>query len=256
LNIQIFSDLHLDVAATKPIAIAASVDLVIAAGDICEGALRGFEQLRRIVPMHVPVVMVMGNHEYYRRFIPDELASARAAAPAFNIQLLENDAVVLEGIRFVGASLWTDYCLFGEARQTRAMNVCRANMNDHRLIGWSKQPWRRFRPQEAAILHQRSKVYLATTLAQHFDGQTVVITHHAAHRRSVHSEFQDDWLSAAYVSDLSAMIEESQPTLWVHGHVHQSFDYRVGSTRMLCNPHGYGDENSAFNGSLVVEIRA
>jgi Icc-related predicted phosphoesterase len=254
MKLQIFSDLHLDVAPIKPIRIGDDVDLVISAGDVCEGALRAFEHLRRIVPMRLPVIMVMGNHEYYRRFIPDELALAREKAPALNVHLLENDAIVLGGIRFVGATLWTDYRLLGEARQTRAMNVCRVNMNDHRLIGWSKQPWLRFRPQEAAVLHHRSKTYLATALAEPFGGPTVVITHHAPHRQSIHADFQDDWLSAAYVSDLSELIEAHQPTLWVHGHVHRSFDYRVGSTSMLCNPHGYGNENPAFDGSLVVEI--
>src|SRR6266404_176620 len=106
---QIFSDLHLDVYPIKPITIMPGVDLVIVAGDVCEGVLRAFEHLRRIVPMHIPIVMVLGNHEFYRRFIPDELALARSNAGAFNIQVLENNTVVLGGVRFVGANFWTDY---------------------------------------------------------------------------------------------------------------------------------------------------
>jgi predicted phosphodiesterase len=256
MKLQIFSDLHLDAAPIKPITIVDGVDIVIAAGDTCEGALRAFEHLRRIVPMQIPIIMVMGNHEYYRRFVPDELSLARATAPALNIHLLEDDAVVFGQVRFIGATLWADYQLFGEALQARVMSVCSQNMNDHRLIGWSKQPWLRFRPQEATLLHHRSRTYFAATLAERFDGPTVVITHHAAHRQSIHPDFQNDWLSAAYVSNLSDLIEARQPTLWVHGHTHHSFDYRIGATRVLCNPHGYGNENPAFNGSLVVEISA
>jgi Icc-related predicted phosphoesterase len=254
MKLQIFSDLHLDVAPMKQITIADGVDVVIAAGDTCEGALRALEHLRRIVPLHIPIIMVMGNHEYYRRFIRDELSLARATAPAVNVHLLEDDAVVLGQVRFLGATLWTDYQLFGEALQLRMMSVCGQGMNDHRRIGWSKQPWLSFRPQEAALLHQRSETYLATKLAEPFEGPTVVITHHAAHRQSIHPDFRNDWLSAAYVSDLSELIEKHQPRLWVHGHIHHSFDYQVGSTRMVCNPHGYGNENPAFNGSLVVDI--
>jgi Icc-related predicted phosphoesterase len=61
-------------------------------------------------------------------------------------------------------------------------------------------------------------------------------------------------MSAAYVSDLSAVIKKGKPTAWIHGHVHESFDYRVGATRVLCNPHGYASENPSFNPSLVVEV--
>jgi hypothetical protein len=65
--------------------------------------------------------MVMGNHESYRRCLPDELALAREQALTFGINLLENDAVVIGGVRFVGATLWTDYRIFGAGSQAHAM---------------------------------------------------------------------------------------------------------------------------------------
>jgi Icc-related predicted phosphoesterase len=83
-----------------------------------------------------------------------------------------------------------------------------------------------------------------------------VLSHHAPHPRSNHSRFGSDLLSAAYVSDLTPVIDAGRPDMWVHGHVHESFDYRVGATRILCNPNGYGNENPAFEPSLVVEIRS
>src|SRR3954468_23476200 len=120
MKIQIFSDLHADVHPIKPITIVPGVDLVIVAGDTCEGGIRAFEYLRRIVPLHIPIAMVLGNHEYYRRSVPDELAAARSQAASFNIHLLENATVILagreggRGIRLVGATFWTDYLAFGE----------------------------------------------------------------------------------------------------------------------------------------------
>jgi Icc-related predicted phosphoesterase len=254
MKIQIFSDLHVDVSSIKPISMMLDVDLVIVAGDTCEGVLRAFDYLRQIVAVHIPILMVFGNHEYYRRFIPHELALARSHAAAFNIHLLENEAIVLGGVRFVGATLWTDYRIFGESNQAAVMNACATGMNDHRRIGWQKQPWLRFRPQEAALLHHQSKTYLAEVLATPFHGHTTVVSHHACHPRSIHPEFMSDSLTGAFASDLSTLIEAHQPTLWVHGHVHQSFDYRVGETRILCNPHGYGTENPNFDGALVVEV--
>jgi Icc-related predicted phosphoesterase len=105
--LQIFSDLHVGVRPMKPITVDKAVDVVAVAGDIAEGAQNAFVALRHIVPEKVPVVFVMGNHEYYRRFLRDELATAKAKAPEFNVIVLENDVVVIGGVRFAGASLWT-----------------------------------------------------------------------------------------------------------------------------------------------------
>ncbi|MBI1201936.1 MAG: metallophosphoesterase [Rhodopseudomonas sp.] len=254
MKVQIFSDLHADVARPQPIAVAPDVDAVIVAGDTCEGAESGFARLRKNLPMQIPIIAVLGNHEFYRRCWSDELALARAAAPLYGIHLLENDTVVMGNVRFVGASLWTDYALFGEHNLPRAMLVAGGGLNDHKRIKWSKQPWRRFRPQEALLLHKRSRTFIETTLAAPFDGATVVVTHHAPHPGSIHSRYKSDLLTAAYVSDLAALIEAGRPHLWVHGHVHESFDYMVGATRVVCNPHGYGTENSRFDPALVVEI--
>jgi Icc-related predicted phosphoesterase len=76
------------------------------------------------------------------------------------------------------------------------------------------------------------------------------------HWDSIEPRFRSDPLTGAFVSDLSELIETYQPTLWVHGHVHNSSDYLVGNTRIMCNPHGYGTENPDFNAALVVELEA
>jgi Icc-related predicted phosphoesterase len=252
MKVQIFSDLHADVARPRPITVAPKVDAAIVAGDVCEGAENGFARLRQIVPMQVPIIMVMGNHEYYRRHFAGELAVARQAAPLFGVHLLENDVVTLGGVRFIGCSLWTDYDLFGDPQ--RAMQVAATGLNDHRRIKWSKEPWLRFRPQEALGLHQQSRAFIEATMAAPFDGTTVVLTHHAPHPGSMHSRYKSDLLTAAYVSDLTAVIEAGRADLWVHGHVHESLDYRVGATRVVCNPHGYGTENERFDSALVVGV--
>lgn len=254
LRIQIFSDLHADVAKPRAIAVDPGVDAVVVAGDTCEGAERGFERLRQIVPMQIPIVMTLGNHEFYRRVWRDELAQARAAAPLYGVHLLENNVAIIGDVRFVGATLWTDYELFGHAHLPLAMHAAAGGLNDRRRITWNKKPWARFRPQEALGQHRRSRGFIEATLAEPFAGATVVVTHHGPHPRSVHPRFANDLLSAAYVSDLTAVIEAGQPKLWVHGHVHHSFDYRLGDTRVVCNPHGYGTENPDFDPALVLEV--
>jgi Icc-related predicted phosphoesterase len=91
-------------------------------------------------------------------------------------------------------------------------------------------------------------------LAEPFTGPTVVVSHHAPHPGSLHPRYANDLISAAYVSDLTAVIATGKPALWVHGHVHAAFDYRVGATHVICNAHGYGAENPNFDPALVVEV--
>jgi Icc-related predicted phosphoesterase len=256
MRIQVFSDLHADVAAVKPIRVGAGVDAVIVAGDTCQGVQESFAHIRQIVPMHIPVVATLGNHEYYRRCLPEELGIARAKAPDYGIRLLEDDTATIGDVRLVGCTLWTDYRAFGAANVPTAMRTAAQGLNDHRRITWSKQPWARFRPAEALLLHSRSRKFLQTTLQTEYAWPTVVITHHAPHPRSLHPRYANDLLSAAYVSDLEDLIVAAAPELWVHGHVHTSFDYTVGRTRVLCNPHGYGSENPDFDPGLVVEVGA
>jgi Icc-related predicted phosphoesterase len=271
MNLQIFSDLHAGVRPVKPITVGKNVDVVAVAGDICEGARNAFIVIRRIVPETIPVVFTMGNHEYYRRFLRDELEAAKTIGPDYNITVIEDNVVVIGGVRFVGASLWTDYQLFGANNAPAAMNAARTGMNDHRLIGWRKEPWERFRPQEALMLHAASRAFFADTLSSPFNGATVALSHHAPHARSVPDRFASDILSAAFASSVldeliaapdldrdagARDVVKARPRvdLWIHGHIHDSSDYRVGDTRVIANPHGYGNENPNFDPSLVVEV--
>jgi len=288
VKIQIFSDLHADVNKTKPIVVGADVDVdvVAVAGDIMEGAENSFATLRTIVPETTPIVLTMGNHEYYHRFFGEELEFAKAIAPNFNIRLLENSSTVIttsatDKVLFYGASLWTDYRLFGDHNVGAAMHAARFGMNDHRLISWKRDPWQRFRPQEAAMLHARSRAFFAEALATMppDDASPVVfLSHHAPDFRSVAPRYASDILTAAFASNMLAELlgetaaqnptEDSSDVdatgldggarpridLVIHGHVHNSADYHVGRTRVICNPHGYGNENPGFNPSLIVEI--
>jgi predicted phosphodiesterase len=254
MKIQLFSDLHADAVYCPVPEIVPGVACVVIAGDTQEGAVDAIQTLRTTIPMTVPIVMTCGNHEFYRRCLPQELAEAKAEAPLNGVHLLENDSVIIDGVRFIGATLWTDYELYGEPHRALAMTEAFNSMNDHRRISWSKQPWQRFRPREARMLHRRSRNFIEQELVKPFDGSTCVVTHHAPLAASLDPRFGTMAINAAYASDLSELIETKQPDVWVHGHVHRSWDYMTGRTRVICNPHGYGGENPSFNPALVIEL--
>lgn len=252
MKIWLFSDLHLEYAGLhRPLAIP-DADVCVVAGDLCRAPANGVHWLAENIAHTMPCVYVAGNHEFYKGSIREGLEDGRAAAARFeNIHFLENDAVILNGVRFLGATLWTDYRIEGSPEL--AMHYARERMNDYKQIAAQRNPWQRFLPQTAYRMHQDSRRFIETAL-QSDPIPTVVVTHHLPHARSVPARFKGDLLNAAYASDLSQIIELQQPALWIHGHTHDSADYTVGSTRIVCNPRGYDGENDRFDLWLVITV--
>lgn len=238
---QILSDLHADVVRIAPPRLAPKVDVVVVAGDVAAGVDRGFSYLRRHLGPDVPILAVAGNHEFYGGAVDERLAEARAAAPRHGITFLEDEVATVAGVRFAGTTLWTDYAIYGDERT--AMRVASAFLNDHSAI-------RGFPPSAARARHHAARAFLARTRCD------VVVSHHLPSHRSVSARFSGDSLTPAFASDLDDLVMAVAPELWIHGHTHASCDYRLGATRVLCNPHGYGGENPAYDPALVLDLGA
>lgn len=261
MKLWILSDLHQEFAklAWRP-DIVPGHDVLVLAGDIHASCRQALEYARSLTDR--PVVFVAGNHEFWMTKdtmvpIDDNLAEGLAfAARHDNLHLLENETVVIGGVRFIGATLWTDFELFGPKNRAACTIAARRNMLDFKYImaeDPAKNPFGVFTPRHARSRHSDSRAFIEAALASSHDGPTVVVTHHAPHRKSIHPRFAADPLTAAFVSDLAATIEAGRPDLWIHGHVHDPFDYRLGPTRVICNPRGYGNENPGFEVGLMIE---
>ncbi|MCA1408414.1 metallophosphoesterase [Ensifer sp. IC3342] len=229
-------------------------DVCVVAGDFGVGGVApALGWLHEHVAPAMDVVFVAGNHDYYRTAYVDALREGREAASRLpHVHFLENDAVTIGCVTFVGCTLWTDFAITGS--QELAIFDARTGMNDYKLIKFTKRPFVRFTPERTVRMHLYSRAYLEHALAT-AKGKTVVVTHHAPSRLSVSPRFADGRLSAAYASNLDDLMKDG-PTLWIHGHVHQPVDYVVGLTRVLSNPIGYpGELEDRFRGSwMVVDI--
>ena len=188
------------------------------------------------------VIYVAGNHEYYHNTynrVDDQL---RAGLPA-NIHFLQNQSYVLDGVLFLGATLWTDM----NGHDPITMNVVREYMNDYRTIKFlneTKNAWYRLTPEITLSEHRKTMAWLKEQLDANRAGDqlpVVVVGHHAPSKRSTKPEYQDDYhVNGAYSSHLDMFIEDyPEIQVWTHGHTHDLFDYMVGQTRILCNPRGY-----------------
>ncbi|NKK58799.1 hypothetical protein GFM44_23150 [Rhizobium leguminosarum bv. viciae] len=255
-KLWIQSDQHYEIYGKPLVFPIPEADVFVCAGDLMREPADAVMWLDVTVPF--PTIYVAGNHEYYRGVYTkwrDEGAAASAERP--KVDLLENSFSIAGGVRFIGCTLWTDYALYGEDRVEEAMRHAATGLNDFNHIDYGiLDRWRRarFLPSHQLRIHQESRAFLEQALQEPFSGKTVVVTHHGPHPGSVHPRYANDLLTAAFVSDLSGLIERTQPDLWIHGHVHSSFDYMVGKTRVIANPKGYANENPDFDPALVIEI--
>lgn len=250
IRLAILSDLHVEKGPWSPPAIEA--DLIILAGDIGWGP----EGVRWIAD-HLggrPAVYVAGNREYWHHSPGcnplDALAEGAARVP--NLRFLQDSSATFtfggRAVRVLGATLWTDYALEGDAAD--AMARAQASMPDYRHgRGPGGQP---LTPAQVVEWNRASVAFFRRELAAPFDGLTIAVSHHAPAVASLKKRRPEHVPTIASVSRLETLVEETRPALWVHGHTHWNCDYRLGDTRVLSNQRGE-PENEGYV-PLLVEI--
>lgn len=250
MRLHVVSDLHLEQATPEPGRVEA--DVIVLAGDIASG-IDGVRWARRWGEGR-PVLYVAGNHEFYGHALPDLVGELRDAAAGTSVHLLENDEVVIDRVRFLGATIWSDFDSDGAERRAATMALCERVVNDYRAI--------RFGPEQRALtaadtrkVHLASRAWLQERLAAGHDGPTVVITHHAPLLRSNPPAGPLRGLAGAFASDLSGLMGADRVALWIFGHTHRCADVRIAGTRVFSNPRGYPHENVAgFDPESVIDV--
>lgn len=273
MRLWILSDLHVELTRGWDLPSGSArpdFDVLVVAGDLIPRAERGVKWLHDRVADR-PVIYVMGNHEAYGADIQRTLEKAKATAAGSNVHVLENETVQINDVTFLGATLWTDFALNGDAH--RAMVVASERMNDFKKIRTSAYR-QRFAPHHALTRHLKSRALLKAEMRNPREGKLVIVTHHAPVPK-MPGEFSgpdsDSELDPSYRSDLRALMAPAlddgrgamRPAdLWIYGHTHESADTVIGATRVVSNAKGYGPwlpqqrawDNRRFDPSLVIEI--
>jgi predicted phosphodiesterase len=248
VKIHILCDLHIEFGEFEPPDVDA--DMVVLAGDV-HVKHRGVEWAKQHLPKS-PIVYVCGNHEFYREKFPSLIMKLKQDAKGTNIHILENDSINIGKFRIFGCTLWSDLDIYGNFHM--ASIAVDQGMTDYHLIRLS-QSYRRLSPKDTRLWHFYSLCKLTEFLEKSDPSKSIVVTHHAPSARSIVDRFKNDALTPAFASNLDEFILKFQPLLWIHGHTHESFDYQIGNTRIICNPRGYVPEiNPEFMPSFTVDI--
>ncbi len=280
MKIQLVSDLHLEFEDVN-IKNESGADVLILSGDILvaddlrnqpadlsladipdEGFGRARRALRyrdfflRVSFQFPHVIYVMGNHEHYHGKFDKSAGIIRETIGYLNIHnihLLDRDIKEIDGVHFVGGTMWTD-CNKGDPMTQYHLEHC---MTDFRVIRIAGENFKKFLPMRTVMEFTKTRDYFKTVIENlPKDAKIVVCSHHAPSHLSIHEIYKNDTLmNGGYSSDLSEFIlDHPQIKLWTHGHMHNNFDYMIGDTRVVCNPKGYPGENGDFENNLILEI--
>ncbi len=252
MKFHILSDLHTEHCSYGAAPVIG--DALVLAGDISDarsiGALQVAKNYRAVGK---PVFYVPGNHEFYGSRMSSRLLTLRRECKKAGVELLFNRSVVAGDVRVLGTTLWTDFCLYGEPTRAQALVYARQSVSDFSWIFDGNG--RGIMPAATVHWHARAVRWLTAELRTPFNGKTLVVTHHGVHPLSIHQRFAAHPINPAFVSNLEPLLLDCGPDVWVHGHVHNSFDYRVGTTRVIANPRGYAKRGPAYPGGPIVERR-
>lgn len=242
VRIQIVSDIHAEFHQDrgKQFCEKLPVDgvaVLIVAGDL--GIHFNLGYCLSILCQRVPhVVYVMGNHEFYhstRNAILGILRRLKVTTP--NLHVLENNSVTIDGQRFLGCSLW-----FEDVPESWEH---RYKLNDFHIINGGFTDW-------FPALNQESRQYLGENVRE----DDIVVTHHIPTPKGSLPKWLKTGLNCFFVCDVEGIITRAQPKLWIYGHTHDSHDFTIGKTRLICNPFGYlrREENPGFDWEKIVEV--
>jgi predicted phosphodiesterase len=252
MKVHVLSDLHLGICELeRPLSDA---DVVVLAGDIGPPRQAAAWAMR----FERPVLYVLGNHEHYGGCIDQTADELKRLCAGTSVHVLDDDPIVIGGVRFLGSTLWTDFLLLGDGGPKQiAVEAAQRFMRDFSRIRNSDDAVM-FTPAGAAARCARHSDWLDKMLDVPHAGPTVVITHHAPSPRSIHPRFAGSALNGCFVSDAVHLVSAARVECWIHGHTHDSFDYRLDGTRVVCNPRGYAkngvNENPLFDPNFTLEV--
>ena len=293
MKFALCSDLHLEFE-TIELNNTEGADVLVLSGDICVAKDLAFKETIRsekwmeffthCSEQFKDVIYIMGNHEHYHGDFAksyDQLKESLADLP--NIHVLEKEFITLGDVTFICGTLWTDM----NKEDPNTLYGIKGYMNDYRIIEDSGEVVHfkvpvygtkedgstdynnivsqefhtrsgKFSPEKSVREHKAMLKVIDEVTKGMVTEKFVVVGHHAPSKMSTKPKYRDDvMVNGAYSSDLSEFIlDRPMIKVWTHGHTHDTFDYMVGSTRIVCNPRGYANyEDRADNFKLqFVEV--
>jgi len=265
MYIRLFSDLHLELANFRIHETDTDKDtILILAGDIGErGKPRNF--IETCCKQFRDVIYVHGNHEYFSgEYFAVKDYWRQMENNINNLHFLDNDVLIIHGIRFLGTVLWTDM----DNRDWFTVQKCKNAMREYHVVqydtDWKTRTSRQGKPHGRLLnindtmdMHDQARKFLIDNLQQKFDGKTIVITHHSPSHNFTEEMYRGSELNGGFHANCDDLFDYDID-YWFYGHTHFANSRDVLGTKFISNPRGYvGYENQkeiGFNPDFLLEI--
>lgn len=234
MNIQVYSDLHLELykkiyPKIKPIA-----DILVLAGDIGKISGNNYKNFIYYCSSNWKhVILILGNHEFYHK--KKTIFQLKKEYQAFintlhNIYLLDNSSIVIDNIRFIGSILWS------------TPNVTDKTINDYNKIWYDRKI--NVNHQILSSMNNICIEYIIDEMT-HSDEKVVLVTHFPIHNKDVSNPIYKNKDNSYFCNNYLDKIKNNVIAC-IHGHTHHSIDMKINGIRLISNPIGYADEYTNF----------
>jgi len=244
--IRPMSDLHLEFGDFDiPTLPGDEKTVLVLAGDVHVGT-NARNWIEKAAAQFRAVVYVLGNHEFYHGDVTRIEQTWQMLELPENVHVLINDCVSIDGVKFIGSTLWSDF----NGLDWFEIQAAKNNINDFQVIANKGVRWT---PEMAHDRCKLNEYFIREALAT-ANGRTVVVTHHLPDRSLISPKYALARTNGAYAARLRDLIYE--PDLWIFGHTHESLYLETPNNTIVCNPRGYeGHEiNPSFNSRLLVSV--
>lgn len=171
---------------------------------------------------------VLGNHDYWYHYNGDQLPVNfwTEKLPSFNVlDISTNPVAQLDDLVIFGSTGWT------EINNVIKQSLVQRWMNDYQYSDLTAG----YTSKIASDTRQQ----IDTVAKQHTDKKVVVITHHAPLQQCqyVHKD-----LPEAYFNCWDKLLDDNPNIVtWIHGHVHQQYQFQHNKCTVVSNARGYYD---------------
>jgi predicted phosphodiesterase len=243
MKIRLLSDIHQEFYEDKSLYDNKGEDVLVLAGDIAVGAKNCIEAVRKFAlgSLTKHVIYVSGNHEYYGNDMDAFNKEVSEAFKGSNVHFLNPGAVSIEGVTFIGATLWSN---FGQDHWAEL--ACRSGINDFYVIP-------KFSTGKCADLYEEHEEFIKGTYAA-TEGKKVIVTHFLPDHACISQQYRGpSAINHYFANNLGNWISGLSDTpLWLFGHTHDNVDLMIGDTRTIANPYGY-NQNHNYK-EMIIEV--
>jgi Icc-related predicted phosphoesterase len=276
MKLAIASDLHLE-HSTLRLENTSGADVLILAGDILnasdlhrhkdltiesqpeklgkrqKAAINYRKFIQQVSNEFSKVIVIAGNHEFYDGKWNQTLVTLKGEYEKFaNVHFLERDYLEINGVGFVGGTLWTDL----NRGDPLTVHAVKDLMNDYKCIVNDDAGYSKLRPSNTLVRHRQTLDYFKFIFKEKQDRKLIAISHMAPSSLSIHDNYRGQYLmNGAYYTELGDLIADNpHVALWVHGHMHHELDYQIEKTRVVCHPRGYVSKTTVDDDDFKCKI--